>query len=67
MCIPVYVRQDVASEQYFLLVLFLLPALAFAQGSHIEYICFYVYELSCCVSVVISEPVVLVQHKYIGI
>jgi len=45
MCISVYVRQHVVSEQYFVLVLFLLPALAFAQGSHIEYICFYVYEL----------------------
>jgi hypothetical protein len=62
MCIPVFLRQDVVSEQYFLLVLFMLPALAFAQGSHIEYICFYVYELSHVVLVF-----VLVQHKYVGI
>jgi hypothetical protein len=46
MRIPVFIRQDVVSEQYLLLVLFILSALAFAQGSHIEYIRFYVYELS---------------------
>jgi hypothetical protein len=67
MYIPVYVRQDLVSEQHILLELFLLPALAFAQGSHIEYIFLCVCALSCYFSVVMSESLVLVQHMYVDI